>query len=85
MSANLYWEPVGSGKSLHAGGSSLVTSLTRAFGEPPWTFEAAHVAKLEGMRDGYGDDDDNNPFSRILDAMLENDGSMHAIKVWPEY
>ena len=80
MGASILWKPVRpEGKSLGFGGrSSAIEAFRRAFGEEPWVFTGADVAKLEGINAALREDEAMN---KLIDAI----NTHGTVEVWPQY
>ena len=84
MSGTIQWEPVNKKQQYipTAHTSSFITSMTEAFGEPPWTIGQDEIAILQGMMYASGQEPSYRKILKILtfkDALLAKRSRMRAV------
>jgi hypothetical protein len=67
--------------------SYFIDVMSRVFGGAyPWTLTAHDIPRLEVLAAVNVDGAPKNPFTAIIDAMVDTDnGKIRPIELWPEY
>lgn len=88
MSATINWRYLPqTNKTIDVGApSSFLDKMVRAFHTaPPWQLSEVDLPVLRGLEAGFGEKGRDNPFSEIIKRMVDDDGHIAEIEVWPTY